>query len=400
MRCMIPLLGLFACKAAAPPPADPVEQVGGLDDPGAWLFTDADVHSVALTLSDDARQALRDAPFEYAAGDAIIDGHPVGDIGVRIKGKYGSFRDIKEKPSLKFDFNHFEKGQTFYGLKKLNLNNAIADCSYERDRVSYKVFAAAGLPSLRTSYAHVTINDEDYGLYVLVEAPDDQFLDRTFDEPDGNLYDGKYYMTDDWEFSTLVDFTDSYDDYFRLDEGEDVGMTDIFAITDAVEEHRRDDDYYEALGALVDWDQILRHFAVEQWLGQNDGYVLNQNNYFVYFDPVDGRAKLIAWDLDYAFLDASDWGMSWSSPQGVLARYCRRDETCEAAWADAVALVIDRIDTDEILAYLDVLDAASIAPAEADPRRECRDRKLEAQRADVRSRVEEASASLAEFWDL
>ena len=67
------------------------------------------------------------------------------------------------------------------------------------------------------------------------------------------------------------------------------------------------------------WPEYHRELAVEQWVGHNDGYALNTNNYRPYFNPEDGLMQVLPWDLDYGFLNDSDWGMSWASPRGQLA---------------------------------------------------------------------------------
>ena len=379
-----------------------VEDLGpsSASDASDLFFADESLHTIDITLSDDARNALRREPYEYVEGGVIIDGLDVGVVGVRIKGKYGSYRSLRGKPSLKFDFNRFQDGRRFLGLEKLNLNNAITDCSYLHDRVAYRLFGDAGLPTLRTSYAQVTVNGDEYGLYVLIEAPDDRFLARNFEDDSGNLYDGKYYLSDDWSSYAMVDFDPVGQEYFLLDEGTDVGLADIYAVTDAALAAAEDGEAYAGLEGLVNWPVVLRHWAAEQWIGQNDGYVLNQNNYFVYFDPTDGRLQMIPWDLDYSFLAARDWGFSWRRPSGVLADLCLDDELCEAAWQEQVAVLLDTVDPDALTAFAETLQDVSEGPAAADPRAECTSRSMDSAREHVFDWLVDRSEDLAGTWDL
>ena len=384
------------------PPVDtsPPETVPEEPDEADQLFDTELVHEIEITLGPDQMAAITALPFEFTEGQVTIDGEDIGSIGVRIKGKYGTYRDITQKPSLKLDFNRYQEGYRFLGLEKLNLNNSIVDCSYIKDRVSQQVFGQVGLPSLRTGFATVTVNGADYGLYVTVEAPDDRWLNRTFDQNEGNFYDGKYLMSDDWSWYTFVDFSAGLDDYFRLDEGTDVGLADIKAITAALASWNGVDDGYTALDGLLDWDEVLLHLAVEQWLGQNDGYALNQNNYFIYFDPSDGRARMTTWDLDYTYLHAEDWGYSWKSPRGALAGACYKDDACKERWAAAVATVIEGIDTQALQAYIDEISAVSETAAYADPKRECTSTSIGSYRDLINDWNARRSGEMARFWDL
>lgn len=379
-------------------PTEDVENAGGVEHP---LFSSTTIHEIELTLPRENLAALHLTPFDYTESDVTIDGVTLTDVGLRIKGKYGTYRDLDSKPSFKVDFNKYVEGQEYEGLEKLNLNNAIVDCGYNRDRVSYEVWRQLDLPYLRTGYAHVTINGEDYGLYVLIEGMDDEWLKRSFDDPSGNLYDGKYYMLDDWSWYTFVDFEDGLDDYYRLDEGTDVALADIKAITTAREEAAGNDELYAALDPLLNWDRILRHLAAEQWIGQNDGYGLNRNNYFVYFDPEDGgRASLTPWDLDYAFLAAEDWGYSWRRPTGKLLSNCLGDPECKAMWLEAVADVAATLDEAALIELAESSAALIEDAAMADPRRECADSSVTTYQDYVVEYLDGRSGELLRYWDL
>ena len=144
--------------------------------------------------------------------------------------------------------------------------------------IGYAVHRAAGVPAPRVGYAWVTVNGTEYGLYANIEPYEEHFLTRNFDDPTGNLYDGDYFLFDSGGYA-LVDFTPSQDDYFELDSGEDVGLMDIMAITDAVSASGGSDSFYETLDPLLNWEEYLRFWAVEQWLCAPDSYNYNTNNY-------------------------------------------------------------------------------------------------------------------------
>ena len=67
-----------------------------------------------------------------------------------------------------------------------------------KEILGYRVYALAGIPTLRTCFARVTVNGRRLRpLRGGRDPPDDRFLDRNYDDPTGNLYDGKYDLVRD-----------------------------------------------------------------------------------------------------------------------------------------------------------------------------------------------------------
>lgn len=364
----------------------------------ATFFSNAVVHEVVITLTDDAWQSLSTDPYGFATGNVTFDDELVKDSGVRLRGKVGSFRSIDQKPKFKFDFGEYKDGQDFHGLKALALNNEVVDCSYLKEPIAYRVFRDAGVPAPRTSFAHVTVNGEDYGLYVVVEVPDGKFLtDRYPGDDQGQLYDGKYKYYSDGTY-TMLDFAIGVDDLFQLEEGVDEGNAHVVAISDGI--GAASTSFQADMSALVDWDEVHREIAVEQWIGHVDGYALNRNNYRVYFRQSDGKLQIIPWDFDYAFIHDYEWGMSWDTPAGSLMRYCWRDADCLASQSAAVSEVLASVDTDALLADYDAMADLTQELAHDDPKRECNAASVRAQRASVRTWIEGQSAALQADWGL
>jgi hypothetical protein len=379
-------------------PPDPEEEDAGsyeLDD--SWVFSNDLVHTVAITIDDSGVAALTADPYTAVPATVTYDGYTVPDVGVRLRGKIGSFRTLAGKPKFKIDFDAFVEDQRFWGLERLNLNNSVVDCSYLKEPLGYHIFDLAGVPALRTAFATVTVNGADYGLYVVVEGEDARFLARHFPDATGNLYDGKYVWYGGYNY-TLLDFDPTVQDLFQLEHGVDVGHADIHGVTTALDTDVGTADFYAGVGAVVDWDEYQHELAVEQWIGHLDGYAMNRNNYRVYFDPADGKARILPWDLDYAFLDDYQWGMSWASPSGRLAAGCWQDATCVAAQSAAVQDVAAVADPDALVAFLDTLDALTTEAAALDPRRECAAADVPTARDQLRAWVQAKPAAMAEWW--
>jgi spore coat protein CotH len=351
-----------------------VEEVGGVDDFAAWVYDQSIVHTLEIELSDQAFEELYLYSEAYESshwveGNIVYDGERVDSVGVRLKGRWGSWRSVYQKAAFKIDFNHYVDGQVFYGLKGLTLNNMVIDYSYLREHLAYKVYEAMGVPSPRNAYTWVTVNGEAFGLYMNVETADDVYLSRFYDDSDGNLYDADYIRWPDGSYSVL-DFYTSLAPLFEQEEGEDTSGDDLMALSQMLDETVGSAEVYQTSADWIDWDHHHRMMAAEMWTGQIDGYSLNQNNYLVYFDPSDGRMDVLPWDHDYAFLHASDWGFSWYWPRGRLSGLCVADTDCQAHLKDQVREVISQVESLDLMTQLEETRAMILPYVEADPRKE------------------------------
>lgn len=384
----------------AEPPLDTAEVPDQPVDDASWLFSPVVVHTVAITLPAESAAALYADPYTSVPAEVQVDDEAsMPSVGLRLRGKIGSFRTLDGKPKFEITFNEFVEDQRFYGLESLSLNNSVVDCSFLKEAAAYEVIARAGVPASRTGFAEVTVNGAPYGLYGLIETPDDRFLDARFERADGNLYDGKYVWYGGWDY-VLLDFNTGVDELFQLEEGVDVSWADIKAVSAGSAAARASGDYVTGMDALVDWDELHLEMAAEEWVGQNDGYALNRNNYRVYFRPEDGRMVMIPWDMDYAFLHDSDWGFSWRRPTGELANACLADSACREAYRDSLRTLVSRIDTPSLLSWFDAVDAATWEASQRDPRQECGAGKVRPWRDYVRSWLEGGNQAIVDFWRL
>ena len=331
-------------------------------DRTARYFDLSTIHHADLTLSEAAVASLYADPYTYVEAELTFDDVVLQPVAVRIKGRLGSFRELSGKPALKVDLNRYHD-QDLGGLERLNFNNMVQDSAMTHEVVAYALFNAVGVPAPRVGYVWVTINGEDYGLYSHVEVYDDTWLARTYEDPTGNLYDGDYHLWPDWNY-TFIDFDGHTEHLFALDEGEDVAQADLLGITAVLSAGGADP--YADLDEVVDMALFLEMWATEAWLGHYDGYAYNDNNYRVYFDPSDGRARLHPWDPDWAFYASTPL----TNPTGELAYACWSAPSCRQqfiATVDAVSQTAEGAGLDAILNEAAALIADAVA---ADPRKE------------------------------
>jgi len=210
------------------------------------------------------------------------------------------------------------------------------------------------LSAARVAYAWVRLNRVDKGLYVVVEAQDDVWLDAQFSDGSGNLYDGKFRREQVSDAPTKADFLEGQQHNLQLEEGSDPSRADVSALTAALADTGGPLEHVPAHRT-----DFLRTVAAEEWLGQWDGYARNRNNYRVYFPPDDGLARWIITDLDKSFrLDKGwDW-LDWegnAEERGVLADACFADATCSDEYLAALAWVDAVLDVDSLTAQVDAI---------------------------------------------
>src|SRR5690606_31501606 len=99
----------------------------------------------------------------------------------------------EEKKSFRISLNAFEQGAKWQELEKLNLIAQQNEPSLLRSKLCHDAYRYYGIPSCRTSYVKLYINDEYRGLYLHQEHIDEEFAKKYFDgQGDGNLYKCTY----------------------------------------------------------------------------------------------------------------------------------------------------------------------------------------------------------------
>lgn len=370
------------------------------EDESAAFFDDGVVHTIEITMSSASRASIDADPYTKVPVDVTIDGTTMPDVGIRLRGKIGSFRTMDGKPKFAIDMNFTHEDQRYLGIEELSLNNEVVDCSYMKEPLAYKLFREAGIAAGRTSFASVTVNGEDYGLYVIVETPDDRFLAHNFADPSGNLYDGKYVWFGGYSY-ILLDLQPTVYNYYQLEEGTDVDHTDVFGVVKALGTPSTDAAWYAKLDAVVDMRAFVKYLAVEELVGHNDGYALNTNNNRLYFDPDrGGKMVMVPWDFDYAFLHDSDWGFSWATPNGDLAYACFHNPECLYEHDRALAEVLDALDVPSLQAWYDERVALIEREAMDDPRRECSYGYVTYYQSYVRGWLDTEPAAIRSYWGI
>lgn len=129
---------------------------------------------------------------EYVKCDVVINGETIYNVGIRPKGNT-SLTQVANDPStdrvsFKFEFDHYVKGQTYYGLDKLVVNNMYADATYMKEYLSYDLMDYMGIKTPLYAFTSITVNGEPWGLYLALEALEESFAIRNYGADYGKLY--------------------------------------------------------------------------------------------------------------------------------------------------------------------------------------------------------------------
>lgn len=155
------------------------------------LFDASCVHTVDIVMDNWDEFLANCKNEEYYSCSVVIDNEAYKNVAIRAKGNtsltqvesYGNNRY-----SFKIEFDHYDSAKTYYGLDKLCLNNIIQDNTYMKDYLTYQMMAQIGVASPLCSYVNITVNGEDWGLYLAVEGIEEAFLQRNYGNDYGELY--------------------------------------------------------------------------------------------------------------------------------------------------------------------------------------------------------------------
>jgi hypothetical protein len=267
--------------------------------------------------------------YTWFPAEVTVDGEVFASSKVRKKGYIGS-NDTK-RPSLKIQLGH-STSEVKGGASELTLNNNNQDPALIRQYLAYRVFARAGVPAPRCSFARVTVDRTVLGVYTHVESLKKPFLERSFGRDEGQLYEGG---RSDFRTGWFQNFEIKFD-------GGDRSRADLAAATKAIEDQKA--SLLATLERYLDLNEFLHYWAVESLIGDRDGYAANANNFYVYHNPANGKFEFIPWGKDTVMYPSGGRGLNtvigvailpnrvYNSPEGRERYRAALREVLKAAW--------------------------------------------------------------------
>jgi spore coat protein H len=298
------------------------------------------VVTVRFVMTEENWTYLKEHASEkpYVKADMWYDGELLPDIAVRPKGNSSLSSTIGSRSikfGLKADLNFFNSESNLDGVKKLNFNNGWGDPTFMYEILSYELFQQMGIPTPRTSFVDVYLNDIHLGLYTMVEQIDQNFLAQYFVNTTGNLYkpsgpEGYLNWTEEdlseAEKAAINDVSNinlgggnlnqilkalglytapeeesgtGYLEQMGLKTNENKpNYTALFRLLDILN-NELDETFVTEIEKVLDVDQVLRYLAVSAVLVHLDNYIGSGRNYYLY--EVNGYFTIIPWDLNMSF---------------------------------------------------------------------------------------------------
>ncbi len=346
------------------------------------LFDTSLVHTIDIQM-DNWEEFLNNCKNEeYYNCTLVIDGETYSNVAIRGKGNtsltqvdsYGN-----DRYSFKVEFDHYDNSITYHGLDKLALNNIIQDNTYMKDYLTYQMMNEMGVASPLCSYVYITVNGENWGLYLAIECVEESFLQRNYGSNYGDLYKpdsmnmgggrghGKEFNMEDFEWDgetpefdggmpggkmpdfgggmpggEVPDFSGDMPGGEVPDFGSGfggMGSDDVLLkyidddfdsysnIFDSAKTQVTDSDKKRLIHSLknlsagedlsdtVDMDAVIRYFVVHNFVVNFDSYTGSMIHNYYLYEE-DGQLQMIPWDYNLAF-----GGFQASSDATALVNY-------------------------------------------------------------------------------
>ena len=168
-----------------------IQSTGGAIGYENRLFDTSRVHTIEIVMDNWDGFLETCQSEEYSACSVVIDGESYKNVGIRGKGNT-SLSSVatmgSSRYSFKIEFDQYDSTKSYHGLDKLSLNNLIQDNTMMKDYLTYQMMNAFGVSSPLCSFVYITVNGEDWGLYLAVEGVEEAFLQRNYGNDYGELY--------------------------------------------------------------------------------------------------------------------------------------------------------------------------------------------------------------------
>ncbi|MBN1340485.1 MAG: CotH kinase family protein [Bacteroidales bacterium] len=213
------------------------------------------------------------------------------DVRLRLRGD--SSKEYPKK-SLKavFDGEPFVQGET-----ELNFNADYKDISYMRSLLSSRVFNEAGIPCAAIEHVLLYLNGSFFGIYLLTQDVDIQFLLMHGFTGNGNLYKAAL------DGACLSIYDNIY--YHWEKKQDDTPFRDDLAELIHNLNFTENDDFFDFVYNTFDYDRLLTLLAMNMLLANGSTYY---HNYFLYHETENpGKWFMFPWDLDLTFSAYTKW---------------------------------------------------------------------------------------------
>eukprot|EP01080_Neovahlkampfia_damariscottae_P008195 gene8195-23_t len=218
---------------------------------------------------------------------------------IRIKGNSGRFLLVKNF-KMKFANNDF------FGIKKVSLKTSGENGFGTRYVIPFDMHRSFKIPSQRSTFAMLYINDVKFSLYWIGEEVDQDFISARYNEDYGSLYQGRMvsasltYKGDDPQI--YKDFTAERMGFrapvYDQKSGNSTNYLDLLDLIKKINSSR---NFESEITKVLDVERFLTYLAIEACTCTTDSYSFGYHNYYIYKNPETGKFEFIPYDTTWSF---------------------------------------------------------------------------------------------------
>jgi spore coat protein H len=251
------------------------------------------IHTLGVYISDEDYSMLLENRFSNLSVPAEIflkDKKYTGDIeaqgaGSRYFPKWGY--------TIRCD-----SPQSILGLKNFNLTTQVYDKTKIRNTLASYLFRQAGFYVFDSEHLFLKINNENKGLYILVERMDEDFF-RKRNLPVYEVV--KVGFGAKFTFNEANDLSDSFEKEIPDDKNFS-NLTEFIYALDNVD----NSNIFKTIGKHLDIEEYLKYHAMTSILNNSDGLT---NNFFLYKESPSAPYFILPWDFDKTFDPKTNYGL-------------------------------------------------------------------------------------------
>lgn len=199
----------------------------------------------------------------------------------------------------------FPKESPLLNRREWNFNRE----THLRHKLAYDLMSGAGVRVPSAEYVLLTVNGEDFGMYLRYEDPDNKaWVSDLFGDASGDLFKAAYDVPNEPKYFALLTVLGATDEDYFLHYNKKLNNEGP-AETDFINLRLFIDGLNETPTAeLEDWltkhfdvDSFINYLVVSNFISNWDSYPERPKNYWLYQGPLSGRWFYVPWDMDATF---------------------------------------------------------------------------------------------------
>jgi spore coat protein H len=251
-------------------------------------------------------------------------------------------------------------GQFIDGLNEFNLSAQVYDPTMVYTNIALHIFKQLGLPAFRSRHVFLKINNEESGLYPMIEIIEEPFfLSRNL------KYYEMYKVTFGAKFTYIKDVYLPRNFDKKIPDDDDYGsLSEFIHAIDTCS----NDNMQSSLGKFLDIADYVKYHAATTLMNNVDAL---ENNFCLYSESPGGKFRIIPWDFDGAFNKTKTADLAGDND--IIRKLFKNDETFQQ-YKDELNFQLENIFTEEKLfpvidsVYLFIKEAYNIDPYLGDGR--------------------------------